>query len=310
MSSACARFVALLLAIASGYVAGPETTLAQDVEPRALLPAPVGTNAVGAAFSGSFGDVLLDKTLPVEDLDGTIIGLAPSYTRYFNTFGVTTRLTATVPLVTGSWDGAVQADPTTPVDTTVDRTGFGDGVLNATVFLVGAPAMTPQEFRDYRAKTVVGFNLRVKVPIGQYDPSKLINLGSNRWQVAPALALSQWIGNLSLEAYALAWLFSDNDALLGDNVLSQAPLYAFQFNVGYNFNRNLWLSAGVRQTEGGRTTLNGVERDDPTRNTRLGIVIGLPLAPQHTLKLAGTTGLWTTAGNDFNTLVAQWVYIW
>lgn len=299
----------LLICLASLVVLAP-CLAAQDVEPRTLLPAPVGTNAVGAAFSGSFGDVLLDKTLPVEDLDGTILGLAPSYTRYFNTFGVTTRLTATVPLVTGSWDAAVQADPTTPVDATVDRTGFGDAVLNTTVFLVGAPAMTPQEFRDYRARTVVGFNLRVKVPIGQYDPSKLINLGSNRWQVAPALALSQWIGNLSLEAYAAAWLFSDNDALLGDNVLSQAALYAFQFNVGYNFKRNLWLTAGVRHTGGGRTTLNGVERDDPTENTRLGIVLGLPIAGRHTLKLAGTTGLRSTAGNDFNTLVAQWVYIW
>ena len=304
------RSPAGLLICLTGLVVLATPVAAQDVEPRALLPAPVGTNAIGAAFSGSFGNVLLDKTLPVEDLDGTIVGLAPSYTRYFNTFGLTTRLTAAVPLVTGSWDAVVNTDPVAPVDTTVDRTGFGDAVLNTTVFLVGAPAMTPQEFRDYRAKTVFGFNLRVKVPIGHYDPSKLVNLGSNRWQVAPALALSQWIGNLSLEAYALAWLFSDNDALLGDNVLSQAPLYAFQFNVGYNFKRNLWLSAGVRHTEGGRTTLNGVERDDPTENTRVGIVIGLPIAARHTLKLAGTTGLRSTAGDDFNTLVGQWVYIW
>ena len=310
MSSTLARYASLLplVGFCSATVAG--TALAQDVEPRALSPAPVGTNAVGAALSGSFGNVLLDKTLPVEDLDGTIFSLVPSYTRYFGTFGLTTRLTAVVPFVTGSWDAVVKTEPITPVDTTIHRTGVGDAVLNATVFLVGAPAMTRQEFRDYRAKTVFGFNLRLKVPIGQYDPSKLVNLGSNRWQVAPALALSHWIGNLSLEAYAIAWLFSDNDALLGDNVLSQAPLYAFQFNVGYNFKRNLWLSAGVRQTDGGRTTLNGVQRDDPTKNTRIGIVLGLPIATGHTLKLVGTTGIRSTAGTDFDTVVVQWVYIW
>ena len=283
---------------------------AQDVEPRALAPAPVGTNVVGAALSGSSGNVLLDKTLPVDDLDGTMVGLAPSYTRYFDTFGVTTRLTAAIPFVTGSWDAVVRTDPIAPVDTSVHRTGFGDAALNATVFIVGARAMSPTEFRDYERRTILGFNLRLKVPIGQYDPSKLINLGSNRWQVAPALALSHWIGNLSLEAYALAWLFSDNTAVLGDNVLSQAALYAFQLNVGYNFKRNLWRSAGVRQTSGGKTTLNGVERDDPTENTRAGIVLGLPIAPRHTLKLVGTTGLRTTGGNDFDTLVAQWFYAW
>lgn len=290
-------------------VLAPPAT-AQDVEPRALSPAPVGTNAFGAALAGSFGNVLLDKTLPVEDLDGTILSLIPSYTRFFNTFGVTTRLTASLPLVTGTWDAVVKTDPLTPVDTTVDRTGIGDGVVNATVFLLGAPAMTPAEFRDYRRKTLLGFNLRVKVPIGQYDPDKLVNLGSNRWQVAPALAFSQWLGKFSLEAYAIAWFFSDNTALLGDNVLSQAALYAFQINAGYNFKRNLWLSVGVRQTAGGRTTLNGVERDDPTENTRMGLVLGIPLAPRHTLRLVGTTGLHSTAGTDFDTLVAQWVCIW
>ena len=170
--------------------------------------------------------------------------------------------------------------------------------------------MSPAEFRDYERRTILGFNLRLKIPIGQYDPSKLVNLGSNRWQVAPAVALSHWIGNLSLEAYALAWLFSDNTAVLGDNVLSQDALYAFQLNVGYNFKRNLWLSIGVRQTGGGRTTLNGAQRDDPIENTRAGIVFGLPIASRHSLKLVGTTGLHTTGGNDFDTLVVQWVYIW
>ena len=35
--------------------------------------------------------------------------------------------------------------------------------------------MTQAEFRDYRRNTIVGFNVRVSVPIGQYDPDKLIN---------------------------------------------------------------------------------------------------------------------------------------
>jgi hypothetical protein len=290
-------------------VLAPPAT-AQDVEPRALSPAPVGTNAVGVALYTSWGEVLLDKTLPVEDLDGTVVSLAPSYTRFFDTFGVTTRLSVAVPFATGTWDAIDRQVPDLPIDTTVSRTGFGDAVLNATVFLAGAPAMSPAEFQSYQRKTLLGFNVRVKVPTGQYDPDKLVNLGANRWQVAPALALAQWIGNLSLEAYALAWLFSDNTALLGDNVLSQAALYAFQLNAGYNFKRNLWLSIGVRQTVGGKTTLNGVERDDPTENTRLGLVLGLPVASRHTLRIVGTSGLHSTAGTDFDTLVAQWVYIW
>jgi len=311
MLPASARLRVSLTALsltAIGLSAGSVAAPAQDVEPRALSPAPGGTNVLGVALASSWGDVLLDKTLPAEDLDGTIVSLIPSYTRYFNVFGTSARVSAALPFATGSWDATVlEAEP---VETDISRTGLGDGVVNATVFLLGAPAMTREQFRDYRRKTILGFNLRVKLPIGQYDSEKLVNLGSNRWQLAPALGLSQWFGRFAIEAVAAAWLFSDNTALLGDNVLSQEALWAFQLIAGYSFKPNLWLSAGVRQSAGGRTTLNGVKRDDPTENTRLGIVLGIPIATGHTLKLVGTTGIRTTAGNDFDTLVAQWLYAW
>ena len=97
--------------------------------------------------------------------------------------------------------------------------------------------------------------------------------------------------------------------MLGDNVLSQDALYAFQLNVGYNFTHNPWLSVGVRQTTGRRTTLNGSECDDPIENTRAGIVFGLPIASRQPMKLLGTTGLHTTGGSDFDTLVLQWACV-
>lgn len=118
------------------------------------------------------------------------------------------------------------------------------------------------------------------------------------------------MGRWTAEAYAGAWLFTDNTSLLGDNVLSQDPLFAFQLNLAYSFKPRMWLAAGLRQTAGGRTTLNEEERDDPAKNTRLGLILGFPIARRHTVKLIGTTGLKSTAGNDFNTLVLQWFYSW
>jgi hypothetical protein len=272
-----------------------------------MSPAPVGTNIVGLSLGHSWGDVLLDKTLPVGDLDGGFSVLVPSYSRFFSLLGATTRFSAAIPVATGNWDALVETDS---VETDISRTGFADAVASMTVFLLGAPSMTPEEFRDYRRRTILGFNLRLKVPIGQYDSERLVNLGSNRWQVAPALALSHWIGDFTLEAYAGMWAFSDNTSQLGDNVLSQDPLFAFQLNAGYSLRPHLWLSAGVRQTAGGETTVNGVAKDNAMENTRLGIVLGIPIVRGHTLKLLATTGLRGTAGTDFNTLVAQWFFAW
>jgi len=243
------RFLTLCLTCLVLFVVRAPTIAAQDVEPRVMSPAPVGTNIVGLSLGHSWGDVLLDKTLPVGDLDGGFSVLVPSYSRFFSLLGATTRFSGAIPVATGNWDALVETDS---VETDISRTGFADAVASMTVFLLGAPSMTPEEFRDYRRRTILGFNLRLKVPIGQYDSERLVNLGSNRWQVAPALALSHWIGDFTLEAYAGMWAFSDNTSQLGDNVLSQDPLFAFQLNAGYSLRPHLWLSAGVRQTTGGR----------------------------------------------------------
>ena len=56
--------------------------------------------------------------------------------------------------------------------------------------------------------------------------------------------------------------------------------------------------------------MNGIAKDDPTENTRFGLILGLPIAQRHTIKLIWTTPLKTTTGGDFDTLALQWFYAW
>jgi hypothetical protein len=289
------------------FLVGPTALRAQDIEPRILTPAPVGTNIVGLTFAHSGGAVLLDKTLPVENVDGSTFSLVPSYTRFFNFFGLSSQVSAAIPLATGEWEGQVLE---TTKNLTVERTGFGDGNVGWTVFLAGAPAMTKAEFRNYERKTTVGVVCRVSLPTGEYDSNRLINLGSNRWHVAPALGVSHWIGKLAVEGYAAAWIFTDNTSMLGDNVLSQDPLFAFQAHLTYAFKPRLWLALGARRTTGGRTSINGVEQDETSENARMGLVLGFPISDRLTAKIFGTTGVRSSTGNDFNTLNVQVFYAW
>ncbi len=276
---------------------------AQDIEPRVMTAAPVGTNIFGLSVSHSWGAVLLDKTLPVEDLDGYTTSLVPSFSRYLNIFNWTGRFDAILPIARGEWDAFVGDSD---LETNVRRSGLGDPRLSLVLFLVGAQAMTPEQFSDYQKKTIVGFSLRVSIPLGQYDKNRLLNLGSNRWQIVPGLALSHRMGRWTGEFYTAVWFFTDNQSFLGENVLEQDPLYAFQINIAYDFKPGLWLAIGMRQTFLGKTTLNGEHNNDPTRNNRIGLVFGFPIGRHHTLKLIATTGTTATKGNNFNTLVVQW----
>ncbi len=81
--------------------------------------------------------------------------------------------------------------------------------------LYGGPAMSPKEFSTYRPRTLIGASLIVKGPTGQYDSSKLINIGTNRWSFKPEIGIVQVMGRWAIDAYVGAWFYTDNTDFFG-----------------------------------------------------------------------------------------------
>lgn len=273
----------------------------QDVQPRVYTPAPVGVNLLTLGYAYSNGPVLFDKTIPIENASARVHSLTPAYSRSLGLFGRAARADLAVPFVTGEWEGDVERSAET-----ASRTGLGDPVARLVVALVGAPALAREEFASFEPGTIVGFTARVRIPIGQYDRERLINLGSNRWVFSPQLGVSHVTGSFLLEAYGAAWLFTDNTEFLGANTFSQDPLYAFQVHVGYEFQSGLWVAASSRQSFGGANQIDGGEKIAYESNNRIGMTLAVPLGGRYGLRLAVTTGLTATVGNDYTTLAAAW----
>jgi hypothetical protein len=61
---------------------------------------------------------------------------------------------------------------------------------------------------------------------------------------------------------------------------------------------------------GGRTTVNGVKRNDLQSNARYGVTLSVPLAKQHSLKSLFSTGLATRIGSDFNAVGVAYQFAW
>ena len=100
------------------------------------------------------------------------------------------------------------------------RSGLFDSVVRVSVNLVGGPAMSLPEMRKWQQKTLLGVSLKVTAPTGQYDPTKLINLGTNRWAFKPELGLSRRWGNWVLDAYGGVWsVHREPGVLLAQRVL-------------------------------------------------------------------------------------------
>ena len=71
--------------------------------------------------------------------------------------------------------------------------------------------MGVREFVKTRRKTIVGTSLTVTGPTGEYNGTKLINLGTNRWGFKPEVGVAVPKGPWDFDAYFGVWLFTDND---------------------------------------------------------------------------------------------------
>ena len=80
--------------------------------------------------------------------------------------------------------------------------GFGDPRFRFSINLFGAPALSVKDFANYQQDLIVGVSLQVSAPLGQYDNSKLLNLGNNRWSFRPELGVSKAWGPWTVDELA------------------------------------------------------------------------------------------------------------
>ena len=178
------------------------------------------------------------------------------------------------------------------------------------VNIVGGPALTPREFASRKPGTTFGASLTVTAPTGQYDSSRLINIGTNRWGFKPELGFSQPIGPWWLELYAGVWLYTTNHDFSGGKTRVQDPLTSIQIHVVYEFKPRCWLAIDGTWYGGGSTTVNGVANADRQDNSRLGLTLSIPLPKGNALKLAYARGATARVGGKLNTISLAWQFFW
>ncbi len=294
----------MLLALLALLVSG--SACAQELEPRAYSPSPVGANFLLATYSYQSGEILFDPALPLDDVEAKINGVVGGYGRSFALAGRSATATIAVPYAWGPIDGNVAE-----TYTKIRRSGLGDTRLRLAVNLLGGPAMSPREFAGRKPATTLGASLVVVVPTGQYSNEKLINIGSNRWAFKPEIGLYHPIGRWSLEAAAGAWLYANNsEAYPGDVDRSQDPLWSFQGHVGYTIRQGLWVAGDVTYYTGGQTHANGGPGSTRQANSRAGVTASIPVAKGHSVKATFSSGVSARVGTRFDSYGIAYQFLW
>jgi hypothetical protein len=275
--------------------------LAQELEPGAYTVSPVGINVFNLGYIFNDGDVTFDPSLPIEDGSATIHTTILSYGRSVDFAGRSATALVAVPIISGHVEGTYLGEPAV-----ADRNGFGDIRIRIGVNLYGAPARRLPEFaKAPQTPLNIGASLVVVAPTGQYDPARIVNLGTNRWAFKPEAAIIRNVGPWMFEIYGGAWLFTDNDDYVNGQVRSQKPLASMQFSFRRTFKPGLWISANLNYYTGGRTSVGGLFRQDFQANSRAGTTLAVPLSRRNAVRIAVSRGAYTTIGADFLGLSAS-----
>lgn len=277
---------------------------AQELEPRALQNAPIGVNFAVLASGYSRGNLLFDATLPLEDVQADVWSAAVGFVRAINVFGMSGRIGAVVPFVTGHWAGTVAG-----IDTSTTRTGMADPRVTLAVNFLGAPALTLTGMRGYRQKTVAGLQVSLGLPLGQYYPERLINLGANRFAFASRLGISHAFGTrLTVEGYAGATVFTANDEFYGGTRFSQDPFFEAQGHAVFTIRvPDIWVAGSFGYGWGAAAMIDDAPKD-ALENLRASAMLRLPITRQHALKFVYISGLTTRLGADFDTFQVAYTY--
>ena len=291
--SACRHSLSVLLV---GILAST-VARAQEPEPRTYANAPVGMNFVVGGYNRQWGSLLVDPALPVDNASATINSFVGAYVRALDVAGRGGKLTVTVPLATSEFRGEYLGQFAQGT-----RKGIADPRVTFVVNLFGGPALDRQRFAQWRQRTLVGASMQVSIPLGQYDSSKIINLGANRWGFRPGLGVSHQAGNWIVESAASVAFFTANNAFAGTHRFEQRPLGVFEASAIRYFTPRVWGAAHAVWVAGGAAVLDERQGARGQVNSRLGASFSFPAGRGQSLKLGLAESAITRFGNDFASL--------
>ena len=280
---------------------------AQELTPRAYWPTPNGTNVFVLAYQHTTGDIVTDPSLPLTDVDSDIDYLQLSYQRTFSLRDRTATVQLSLPFSEGETKGVLEEEFRRR-----ETSGMGDARLRLAINLKGAPSMDAAGFKALRdnPETVVGASLLIQAPTGEYESDRIINIGTNRWSMKPAIGViwplrPTWL----LEFEVGAWFFQDNDDFLGDT-REQDPVLSTEFHLIKRIRPGFWASLDANFYVGGQTSIGEETQANLQRNSRLGVTMVFPLRAGHALRGIFSTGTVTESGGDYEMFNVSCPYVW
>lgn len=265
-----------LAALALLSLAGPAS--AQDDGPRVYQLAPVGAQNLTAFLVNKRGN---EKPEPGSIDPGSDIDTDLLVFRYARTFEMASRPVTPFLILPMGEVRSTEAPKST---------GFGDMQLGGTIGLIGAPALSPEDFAAFKPGFGMGLLGRVYLPTGVYSAGKPVNLGSNRVAYQLGLPTVFAAGKsyrdpslTSLEVLPTLTFYGTNNDPFGAQRSGKNALFSVEAHLTHNLSRRVWVSADMLYRLGGETSTDGRSDDNGMHGWSAGLSAALPFVSRTSL---------------------------
>jgi hypothetical protein len=291
---------------AVGAVYLPCIAYGQFTDPRTYANTPVGVNQFELDYAHATADASLDTSLVIAGAQLEVNEATVGYTRTFGIIDHSAWIKASVPFayVSGSVAGSSLSSSVA---------GAGDANLQLTTLLLGGPALSAADFGSYKPTTTLGLSLTVSGPSGQYDPNRVLNLGSDRWSFKPEVGISHPFGpdqKWVLDGHLYTYFFTDNTEYHGQEILRQEPLPGFEVHISYTFTPNLWASLDANYSFRGTTSVDGVDQNDAQKSLTVGTETYWTLNSRNTVAFTFAKSVVHVNAPNFSEVVLKYFYSW
>jgi len=265
------RFAAVAFGFLVVIVGGLTPAQAQDDGPRVYQLVPVGARNLTAFAVVKRGNETPEpgSVSPGSKIDTDILVLR--YAQTFDMAGFPLSPFAILPIGEVRTTGAPKSS------------GLGDAQIGASVGLIGAPALSPEQFAAFKPGFGLALLGRVFFPTGEYSAAKPVNLGSNRFAYQVGLPAVFAAGRsyrdpalTSLEVLPTLTFYQHNDDPFGADRSSKDVLFSVEAHLTRNLSRRVWLSADMLYRRGGETRTDGVADGNGVRGWSAGASAAFP----------------------------------
>ena len=275
---------------------------------RIYMNAPRGSGALAGTYSNTGSNTSWDESISNDLYQSRINNVNFNYTHVLRVFDRTAGLGINLPV------GNILSYNTATQRVFNSAAGIADPSIIFDVNIFGAASMLPEVFKKTPVRDYFGIHTSWGFPLGEYNPAKQTNLGSNRFTSkflfnygVPLKSGKNWF-----DFYGSVKFFGKNNDFYGSKpgqTLSQKPLLGFEAHYTHDVANRTWIGAALIYGVGGSQQWDDVSAIQGQNSLKYALQTSFPAWPGGTCFVGYNQTIFTPAGAaDSKTFLLQYLH--